>query len=251
MRSIMGMSGQRKVFKDKALDILRIQEQMMEKPDFNPRVSSETTRSYIQSLDRDWLNPLLPFIPARVKHFHLGCAVSHPQTGSCHLAMMKQWLTCMKQVAPLYLVTNAAPILLGKLRQLYAHKHHSKKDPKNHHSLRRFLVSYVRSCIMMSTYIACFFYFGCLLRRIGDYKTNMGLAGLLAGPAVLLERDGRITELNQYSVGNAVEMIKARQQIRSFGTWYLPVLFGYLGYVKRNHSGLLQGTLKIGLQILM
>ncbi|KAI8924598.1 hypothetical protein BC831DRAFT_464789 [Entophlyctis helioformis] len=191
-----------------------------------------------------------------VKHHYMGCAMVHPSESACEAAAGRiMWLGMLK-LTKTYSILNGAFAVFALMQYAVKHlrgKHRHDKavngtpsgsstgpaTPTSAHKellatpkpfgvflqgiARRFVLSTAKSVVAVSLYLACFCYSICLCRRFLGYerKSSYGIAGMLASPAMLLEKQSRMPELNTYLTTQTVESV-----------WMLGVVHGWWSYIK-------------------
>ncbi|KAL5034901.1 hypothetical protein BDV3_004404 [Batrachochytrium dendrobatidis] len=139
-------------------------------------------------------------------HSTLSCAVIHPGETICETAALRVFVLGLPKLLKIYSVINTA-IFSWSLAQ-YFHKRVTTgcNHPRDSaylvvfHSLKRMLISSARSVSAFSIYLLIYSYSICRLRKIcgKDYMVLYGLAGLIASPSMLIEKQTRLPELNTY-----------------------------------------------------
>ncbi|KAJ3320114.1 hypothetical protein HDV06_005679 [Boothiomyces sp. JEL0866] len=158
-------------------------------------------------------NSLAPSVPPHIHHDYLLCTYFHPHYSSCFAASISQGYLVFKTIAKTYFLLNLPGVVIKVSKQI------KKKQSDYWNIFKKFMISSLRSTLMVSAYIGSIELFICLLRRFfqREYKLSYAFAAAFATPAIWLDKPGRLLELNTYCTSVCVKSyIKI---LRDMGYW--------------------------------
>jgi hypothetical protein len=144
-------------------------------------------------------------LPPGIHHDRFGCANLHPQYSSCSVASLQTIKDVFRMTYKTHVFLNLISFVISIV----------KKARKRNHITFRELVQLVfkaalqsfRSCFMMAVYFGVYTLSVCYLRLLFGRERLIiyGLAGVLATPTILIDRPGRLLELNFFTVSKCLE----------------------------------------------
>ncbi|KAJ3320111.1 hypothetical protein HDV06_005676 [Boothiomyces sp. JEL0866] len=141
-------------------------------------------------------------------HSRVCCVLHHPQHDNCYKSAFLIAWNISKSMAKTYFLYN----LVSTLLSLY-------KNQKNiPHKVYRLLVDTLKMCLMISVFVGLFNVSSCSLRRIfkREHLIFHFLGGLCATPAILLDKPGRMVEMNAYCFVKVFDTLILYFQQRGF-----------------------------------
>jgi hypothetical protein len=161
--------------------------------DMNLRSSLETASNITKAM------------PPMIHHDHFGCSMLHPQYSSCSTAMAFTILDVFRMTYRTHIVLNLFSFFNG----LYKTYKKYKGIPRNEllSLIRKAIINSFRSCLMMACYFGVYTYSVCKLQSMfGRIRLiSFGIAGALATPTILIDKPGRLLELNTFTVSKCLE----------------------------------------------
>ncbi|KAF9436470.1 hypothetical protein BGZ76_003901 [Entomortierella beljakovae] len=140
---------------------------------------------------------LATVIPKGIHHDYQCCAILHPYYG-CNRHALDTITGEFGRAAKMYGTLNLIITIVFQHKKLVS-------DPTT--TVKRFIISTLRSCLFLTAYVLAAFYVPCLSRRILGRESNLNYIfnGVIAGFAVLIEAPGRQLELALYCLPRALE----------------------------------------------
>ncbi|KAJ3276896.1 hypothetical protein HDV01_002951 [Terramyces sp. JEL0728] len=156
---------------------------------------------------------LAPSVPPHIHHDYLLCAFFHPQHSSCFAASLSQGYLVFKTIAKTYFLLNLPGVAIRISKQIKNKRHEYAT------TLKRFVLSSLRSTLMVSTYIGSIELFICMFRRLfqKEHKLSYAFASAFATPAIWLDKPGRLLELNTYCTSVCLKSYV--KILRDMGFW--------------------------------
>ncbi|KAJ3316113.1 hypothetical protein HDV04_000323 [Boothiomyces sp. JEL0838] len=129
-------------------------------------------------------------VPATANHTRFCCMLHHPQQDNCYISALSIAWNISKSMAKTYFLYN----LVSTLMSLY------KNRKSLSHKAYRLLIDTLKMCLMISVFVGLFNVSSCTFRRMfkKEHLIFHFLGGLCATPAILLDKPGRMVEMNAY-----------------------------------------------------
>jgi hypothetical protein len=212
---LLSLTGWRAVHKDQTKAVFDGYCNLIHQPaaDFHAipeGVSSKTHLQYLINHDLPTkktkeLEVIIPRLPANAHHGNTMCLVQHCETDSCLQAGFNLAKRSFSSTLAFYTALNgvffARYLVLRMVKRLKKDKDASNLESKGIlGTFAKYCTGTVRSSAMMTTYLLVFSLLICILRRIfnKEYKASYSVAGIIAGPAVLIETASKLNELNGF-----------------------------------------------------
>jgi uncharacterized membrane protein len=144
-------------------------------------------------------------MPPLIHHDHFGCAMLHPQYSSCITAMVFTVSDVFRMTYRTHIILNMFSFVSGLYRTYKKRKQIPVRELLR--LIRKAVVNSFRSCLMMACYFGVYTYSVCKLRLIfgRERLISFGIAGALATPTILIDKPGRLLELNTFTVSKCLE----------------------------------------------
>ncbi|KAJ3255465.1 hypothetical protein HK103_006282 [Boothiomyces macroporosus] len=148
-------------------------------------------------------------LPPNVHHTKFICAMQHPETASCTIAALHTCRDVVRRLIKIYILLNlvSLSVSFGSL----AHSKYKKKTTKKTASfiIKSAIVNTIRSCLMVAGFVGGFSLSLCTLRKLfgREYLVSWGLAGVMATPSILIDKPGRLLEMNTFSATKTFESL--------------------------------------------
>ncbi|KAJ3276900.1 hypothetical protein HDV01_002955 [Terramyces sp. JEL0728] len=134
-----------------------------------------------------------------VHHQKFICAMQHPETASCR--------DVVRRLIKIYIFLNLASLSVSFGTLAYS-KYKKKTTKKTVTSIiNHAIISTVRSCLMVAGFVGGFSLSLCTLRKLfgREYLLSWGIAGVMATPSILIDKPGRLLEMNTFSATKTFE----------------------------------------------
>ncbi|KAJ3320110.1 hypothetical protein HDV06_005675 [Boothiomyces sp. JEL0866] len=166
--------------------------------------SNEEGRSFLKSVDA-----IKGALPITVRHNKFICAMQHPETASCTIAALHTCRDVVRRLIKIYILLNLASLSVsfGTL----AYNKYKRKTTKKTVSkiIKNAMINTIRSCLMVAGFVGGFSLSLCTLRKLfgREYLISWGIAGAMATPSILIDKPGRLLEMNTFSATKTFESL--------------------------------------------